>query len=40
MKTSLLASIVVLAGTSYAMAADFYVVQDICLERRFSLGLR
>lgn len=28
MKTSLLAGIVVLAGTCYAMAADFYVVQD------------
>ena len=28
MKTSLLAGIVVLAGTSCAMAADFYVVQD------------
>jgi sporulation protein YlmC with PRC-barrel domain len=28
MKTSLLAGIAVLAGTCYAMAADFYVVQD------------
>jgi sporulation protein YlmC with PRC-barrel domain len=28
MKISLLAGIVVLAGTCYAMAADFYVVQD------------
>jgi len=28
MKKSLLAGIAVLAGTSYAMAADFYVVQD------------
>ena len=28
MKTSLLAGIVVLAGTCYAMAADFYVVQE------------
>jgi sporulation protein YlmC with PRC-barrel domain len=28
MKTSLLAGIVVLAGTCYATAADFYVVQD------------
>ena len=28
MKTSLLAGIAVLAGTGYAMAADFYVVQD------------
>jgi sporulation protein YlmC with PRC-barrel domain len=28
MKTSLLAGTVVLAGTCYAMAADFYVVQD------------
>jgi len=28
MKTSLLAGVAVLAGTCYAMAADFYVVQD------------
>jgi sporulation protein YlmC with PRC-barrel domain len=28
MKTSLLAGVVVLAGTCYAMAADFYVVQE------------
>src|SRR5256885_16220731 len=28
MKTSLLAGVAMLAGTCYAMAADFYVVQD------------
>ena len=28
MKKSLLAGVAVLAGTCYAMAADFYVVQD------------